>query len=818
MKYLQLMVFGHTFLFLLLPFTGWTQNDAPMIRTIEPSSTIAEQYDKFEVRIDLSASYTNPYDYDQIVVSGVFRGPDGQSKRIDGFYMKEFDLDTSNGQLRPAQDPGVFKIRFAPDQIGEWSYTVVVEDMNGVVSSEATVFRCIPPTNPKNKGFVRSDLTNYLHFDTDEQYVPIGENMAWPVNNPYLDYQSWLNGLSENGGNFFRLWHAHWGLGIEWQQGWNGFEGLRKYQQTNARYQDWLFDYCAANGIHVMLTLQHHGQVSSQVNPNWGENPYNARNDGPCIDTWDFFVNEEAMNHTRNRFRYIIARWGYSRAIMAWELFNEVEWTDEFEKSQSKVQDWHFTMAAYLKEIDPNNHLVTTSFAHENYDPLIWNNPDIDITQTHFYLNTSNIERALAGGVRNYLDAYGKPTLTGEFGLGASSRLSEEDTEGIHLHNGLWGALFAGGMGTAMSWWWDSYIHPSNLYYHFSGLSTVTKDIPLQKSNMVPATSYTIGMPGDLSLIPTMGWGIVGDSLVRIGTNQSFTPTKPSLGIFLYGAEWNAEFRSPPTFDVIFPQDGAFTVETSTATGKEPKIAIWLDGEKVLEEAADINQTYEIDVPAGRHTITVDNPGTDWISIAAYGFLGAGSQVDSYVLLSEGKEIAAGWLLNHRYNHKYLSEKGEPTPAIDGELVIEGFSDGNYFLTWYDCLSGEIVGSEIVTAMNRQLSVSIPDLYWDLSFLIGGSDVVRVEDAKTQMTLNLYPNPVGPGESIQVTTNLGSNESGIVSLLDASGRVVKNQQLWEFPDGAPLTFQLPRGLTSGLYWLRVLTSDQWGSKPLFVGK
>ena len=60
-----------------------------------------------------------------------------------------------------------------------------------------------------------------------------------------------------------------------------------------------------------------------------------------------------------------IARYGYNRGIVAWELFNEVDWTDDYDQHQTKVADWLEEMAASIKEIDPYGHLVTTSFARE---------------------------------------------------------------------------------------------------------------------------------------------------------------------------------------------------------------------------------------------------------------------------------------------------------------------------------------------------------------------------------------------------------------------------------------------------------------------
>ncbi|MCB0634343.1 MAG: DUF5060 domain-containing protein, partial [Lewinella sp.] len=485
----------------------------PDIQMVASSGNVIAQYGKFELTLTLAATYTNPYDYEQISVQGIFTGPDGQQQTVDGFYMQEFELNTENGALSPLASEGVFRIRFAPDQTGTWTYSVRLTDQMGSVNSETRAFSCVTGTN---KGFVRSTPTNYLQFDNGEQYIPIGENIAWQNVNAFTDYQSWLSALSDNGGNFFRLWHAHWGLGIEWRSGWNSFDGLRRYQEINMAYQDWLFDFCAGRDIYVMLCLQHHGQVATQINPNWNDSPYNAANGGPCQNTWDFFTNEAAKAHTKNRLRYILARWGYARSIMAWELFNEVGWTDNYEQHRDEITDWHIEMSAYLKTIDPYQHLVTTSFAEAAQEPIVWSAPDIDLTQTHYYLNVANIEKALVGGITGYLQDYGKPTLTGEFGLGGSPVLAAADPDGIHIHNAMWATLFGGGLGTGMSWWWDSYIHPRNLYYHFDPMSVVTTVVPFKERDLRPTSSYVSGASGDLSISPSLGWGEIGTNTITI--------------------------------------------------------------------------------------------------------------------------------------------------------------------------------------------------------------------------------------------------------------------------------------------------------------
>ena len=60
-----------------------------------------------------------------------------------------------------------------------------------------------------------------------------------------------------------------------------------------------------------------------------------------------------------------------------------------------------------------------------------------------------------------------KPVLFGEFGI----QQDVIEPQGVHFHDGLWAGIFSGSAGTGMLWWWDTYIEPNNLYYHYKGIS-----------------------------------------------------------------------------------------------------------------------------------------------------------------------------------------------------------------------------------------------------------------------------------------------------------------------------------------------------------
>lgn len=783
----------------------------PVILSLSLENNTVEQNGKFQANINLDAEYDNPFDYDQVRVYCTFTGPNNEQAEVDGFYMEDYLLN-ANGSLVP--DGEGFKVRFSPASVGTWSYQVSAKDSNGVTAQQPGTFQVVASSNPLAKGFVKTGNTNYLELDNGEQYIPIGENICWENNNPYQDYKKWLDSLTNNGGNFFRLWHAHWGLGIEWKNNWNGFGGLMDYQQANCRYQDWLFDYCQQRGIYVMLCLQHHGPVSTQVNPNWNDSPYNTANGGPCQSTAQFFSDEEAKHITKNRYRYIIARWGYSQSIMAWELFNEVEWTDNFPSVRQDVMLWHGEMAAYLKSIDPYQHLVTTSFAKEENDPLIWGMTDIDFTQTHHYTGAANLERVLAGSVTDYLEEYEKPTLTGEFGNGQSSTLPSVDPDGIHIHNSMWGSLMAGGLGTAMSWWWDIYIHPQDLYYHFSPIREVVDRVPFAKSNMEPGDGIVMGASGDLDISPSGDWGVIGVDSITVNPDGTTTPSNPTMSTYLYGSQWNTNFRSPPVFTVDYPTAGSFSVNTASDKSTSPRIAIWVDGTKVLDEAAGTNQQFTVPIDPGLHSIKVDNTGTDWITISSYSFSGLGSAVDAYILRSEEGNIATGWLLNNEYHYLNVPQNGPPAPITNATLTVDGMKDSTYYIKWFDCLTGAVVGNELITVANGTATVDIPSMIWDLAFLIDQTpEVVSQVENLLDLEFEAYPNPVRRGENATLVLPGHAAPKAVIELLDMSGRQVMRL---DQSGGRQYEIGIPEELAAGLYWWRVRAGSLVGTEAVVI--
>ncbi len=138
---------------------------APIINNVLPKSVAVELNGKFEASLDLTAAYSNPYNYDEIRVAATFISPDGEQTIVEGFYMEDFQIANANGGLSPLPNGNGFRIRFSPRKTGLWSYSVSCTNAAGTGTFPTQTFNCTSLVSPKNKGFVQAGLRNYLNFE-----------------------------------------------------------------------------------------------------------------------------------------------------------------------------------------------------------------------------------------------------------------------------------------------------------------------------------------------------------------------------------------------------------------------------------------------------------------------------------------------------------------------------------------------------------------------------------------------------------------------------------------------------------------------------
>src|SRR5690554_2822862 len=255
--------------------------------------------------------------------------------------------------------------------------------------------------------------------------------------------------------------------------------GNYEHRQLQAWQLDYLLELAEKHGIYLMICLLNHGQFTKNTNPEWDENPYNVQNGGFLREPVEFLSNPEAKKLFQRKLRYISARWGYSPNIFSWEWFNEVNLTDGLDDAELLVP-WMEEMKDYLYSIEPYNRLTSNSFSTAyRGDEEEWTTTAVDYLQIHKY-NQVNWSRGWWWAVSDLRKFSSKPILIGEYG----KQSVIIDPQGIHFHDGLWGGGFAGAAGSAMLWWWDTYIEPHDLYYHYQGLSKFFAEEDLHRQGM----------------------------------------------------------------------------------------------------------------------------------------------------------------------------------------------------------------------------------------------------------------------------------------------------------------------------------------------
>lgn len=706
-------------------------------------------YGHLEIRADVAATYTNPYDPDQVAIDAIITRPGGGSVRVPAFYMAPARLvstDSSESVVR-AGTPG-FRVRYTPVRPGRYSVVIEARDRTGFVRSHPITFRATPA---RSAGFVRRSPRIPGMFQTEEgkPFICIGENLCWSSSpTPVAHYRDWLAGLGSSGANWVRLWMAYNEKGLEWcpapapQPGTGAYGGLGIYAQDNAFRMDRIVQMASAAGVRLMFCLGTYGEFTEGGyfgEGCWASNPYNARNGGPCRTPAEFWTNPAARSAYRKRIRYLVARWGYSPNLFAWEFWNEVPQSPDTDR-------WLAEMAAEFKRVDVNRHLVSTTYGA----PSTWKIPGFDFAMQHMYGqagNTADFTDRIVSEARTGM-ASGKPYLLAEFGIDwqTSDRRWDPRGTGVSMHNGAWASLMSGAAGTAMLWYWDDYVHPANLYRTFAPVRAFAASVDWLSAPMSPLAgvraSFAPGTPvtfSDWTIPGTVEWGSTpsntytlredgdvdgGPVAMTVGSPHRANPRELNQEI-----SWRLNLRQPTTVTLTLGMvsnharlqvllDGLVKIDRDLPTGA-PGTGPWKDSKYLTQYGiwqSDYAEPIPLELPAGAHRITVRCPEGDWLQIRSI-------QVPAYrssirpdvntVALAGGKQ-ALLWLHNRQSSWKTDYDGGTPG-RLDQLRISLPVARGAWRVAWWDTWTGKVIRRQELVAGPAGLALVAPTFSRDLA-------------------------------------------------------------------------------------------------------
>ncbi|MCC6729202.1 MAG: DUF5060 domain-containing protein [Chthonomonadales bacterium] len=641
-----------------------------------PDEGVRGTYAMVEVSFELPDVKGNPFDFTQNDVMVTVQQPDRRMLRIPAFF--------DGGKM--------WRARFTPTQAGRHSVSAVT--LNGAAAAVQEVGkREFEVTGEREHGFVRVDPRDRARFAFDDgsAYYPIGHNAAWG------DVADMLARMGPAGLNWSRVWMAHFGgLNLDWVMNEKIPEGTLSLDV--ARKWDAIVAAAEKAGIHFQMVLQHHGQYSSRVNSNWAENPWNKSNGGFLAGPAEFFTSSRAIALTKAKYRYIVARWGYSPAVMAWELFNEVEWTDAIaEKRPRDVVAWHDGMAAFLRDQDPYRHLVTTSSTLEVAG--LWRN--MDYYQPHAYPSDPIPVVTSIDGRK-----WDKPGFYGEIGPGEG--LSSDD--GSFLRRALWASMMSTSAGAAEYWAWDTVFRNGLLPIFTPAASFLRQSGALSHRQLEPlAASVDSEQRAPLTFGPGGGWSSAtqADYVVSPSGTVEGQSTMPA---FLQGKA-HAEMFSAAVLKVVYPVDGTFAVSIGQVARAGARVRLLVDGTQAAakeyspaESDHAVRDTLEAKVSAGAHTVRVENDGADWVVLRGFTLTPYAPSLG--VLAKGSKAYAVAWL------YRRLG----PGAEAKATLHLPGLDAGGYRVTWWGCDEGKTLSQvDARVPSGGVLTVPVPVSEGDLA-------------------------------------------------------------------------------------------------------
>jgi len=465
-------------------------------------------WDLYEFKIPLhgeSLQSLNPHRASSLALDALFTLPSGKSMRVPAFFTQDYASDTA-----PIDGSKGWRIRFAGPEPGAYKARVELR-----IQGKLAATRDIPPftlAQSKNHGVIRVSPTapRYLEFEDGLGFFPIGQDVCWTTDVtksipgatiavPTLPwdqaYQRWFTRMGQSGATWARVFMKE-SFFIDAGQPW-------QWELDKAWRLDQVLNLAKSNGIHICLCFNPERSDSGSCyggmmdifraeNTAWGRLLHSQNL------TYDqFFLNPLAREMYRDKIRYIVARWGYSTNIFSWEFWNEIEAVEPKEGTFA----WMREMTAYLRSIDPWHHLIKSS-AHHTWSPEFWGHDNGDLNDVHPYFGWAGEEgpKNLGAFIPEFSSGVystGRPFIVAETGIarevltkyGRAGELADKDTTCFHIHEALWGGLFAGGVGSGMVWWWDEHTDLHNGYFRFQAIANFVRDIQFNHENFVRGTT-----------------------------------------------------------------------------------------------------------------------------------------------------------------------------------------------------------------------------------------------------------------------------------------------------------------------------------------
>ena len=730
----------------LLP-SGSSAQPAPQFVQL----TGAQLWQRLEFSVTNIPSASNPFDPDIIRVDATFTAPSGHATKVPAFWYQNYQRSQSGGNevLTPVGSPG-WRLRFAPAETGSYSVSLAIYTNGQLYAPTANASFTVPATNaPAGSGYVRIQPGGQYFETGDGSPLRLnGENVDWMTTGlGTYQFDTWLPDVAAAGENYIRLMMTPWSFGME-----TATNTLTRYPLAPAWQLDYVIQEAEQHGLYFELNLNIHLMLQP-VPDQWGSdnywqsNPYNAANGGPCATQDDYFTNAVAQKTFQKTLRYVVARYGYSTKLLAWQLWSEID--NEYSYlNPSNVPPWHGLMGDWLHTNDPYGHLITTSLTGGSDRPEIWTVPEMDFACYHSYGDPDPAAR-LNAVAQSFHQKYGKPALIDEFGTSGGGWNRTNDLYLRGFRQGLWGGALGGSVGTAISWWWDN-IDAEGDYSDYTALGSILNrtgwgngtwtniNFPPGAGPPPPTVGNLIssGQPLTITLVPSGVWGAMPSGKLAVPNDRAASYAGANLNSFLLGA-WFPTLSVPFELSAWFTNSARVVIHINSVSDSAA-LTVRVDGSTWLSTNLPnlngpgtnlVNESYNLDVPvnlpSGKHLIELTNNSSGWVFL-------------DWVRLEEvlPSTYSSNWVpspagIGLQGPHESLvyviapgvSFSGIDTNAVlpvqQGDtIVVSNWPAGKFYAEWYDPATGTNAGYTQGSTTNGILTLPLPSYSADLAGIV----------------------------------------------------------------------------------------------------
>lgn len=475
------------------------------------------KFDKLELGIKLNSELDNqinqfikdqkrglnPYNPEDLSIEVNFVSPTNNEKNVYGFYYQDF-IRSGNTWV-PKTTAHNWRIRFSPDEIGKWKFTMKIYLKGTEWASIGAEFTCVDSDSKGviKRNYKKNEADRYFYLsETNETFFTVGENIAHSAYykltpNKAEQHKTWLTELAENGGNFFRLelgaqnglpdWNSHYNYTTKLPHMWE-FDQLVEHARTLNLY---------------FILFRHHTEVykgESWEVARWSNNPYKIGFN--LIDRKGYFSNTEVLKWQKNALRYIFSRWGYNSSFAFYEYQEIDNWIKEMQQEtdyneQQTIEfftEWYLKQKEYIKQelncsqLFINTYATTPDYEYKKNSKGLFANSDAIGFHKYGQEKDVNFKRRYDKAVKLF-DIWKKPVFVEEMGVNAggnSDYLPIYKCNKSEFHNSIWSTSFMGTAGTGMSWWWDRGLHDFEYYKDFQAIANFFKGEKLEEELYEP--------------------------------------------------------------------------------------------------------------------------------------------------------------------------------------------------------------------------------------------------------------------------------------------------------------------------------------------